>query len=261
MLTAAILLQLVLMIAVPVVVMLTVRRALGTMASLLVVGALTFVVAQALRFTFLWLLTRASADAQIPAWLVAWVPTVNIALLCITSGLFEEGARYLGYRLAIPGARRWEDGVTYGLGHGGGEAIILGAVVATTFVTMLSLKGVDAAALPADLDAATKANLVQQAQSYWSTAPYLPLLGGLERLFAMCFHVAMALLVLSAVTTRRVGLLVLAMVLHAILNAAGLVTNRWLGPVVAELLLAAIAAVCVWMSIRARPPIQTVGRI
>jgi uncharacterized membrane protein YhfC len=229
------------------------QRALGTKPSLLLLDALTFVVAQAVRLPILWLLTRWSVDAQIPASLVAWVPTLNIALLCFTSGLFEEGARYIGYRFALPRARRREEGVTYGLGHGGGEAIILGAAVAWTFFTMLSLKGVDASALPAGLDEPTKTRIVMQARSYWSMPFYLPLLGGLERLLAMCFHVAMALLVLGAVTRGRVGLLLLAMALHAIANAAAVVTSRALGPLAAEVLLTVVAGACLWMSVRARP--------
>ncbi len=253
MLTIALLAQIALMTIVPVAVVIAARRTLGTTWALIAFGAATFVVSQAVRWPFLWLLTKASAGVAIPPGLIAWVPTFNLAVLCLTSGLFEEGARYLGYRYVVPRVRRWADGVTYGLGHGGGEAIILGAAVASTFVAMLSLKGVDISALPPGLDPLTRAGILLQAQSYWSTPAYLPLLGGLERLFAMCFHVAMALLVLRAVVTGRVVLLLLAMALHAGLNGAAVLTSRTLGPVATEALLAIVAALCLWMSLRARP--------
>lgn len=253
MLTLAILAQIALMTVVPVVVIFAARRALGTTWSLLLIGALTFVVSQAVRWPFLSLLTKVSADAPIPGWLIAWLPMLNIAVLCLTSGLFEEGARYLGYRFVVPSARRWEDGVTYGLGHGGGEAIILGAAVISTFAAMLSLQGASISSLPPGLDPLAKGVILLQAQSYWSMPTYLPLLGGLERLFAMCFHVAMALLVLRAVVTGRMALLLLAMALHAGLNGAAVLTSRTLGPVATEALLAIVAALCLWMSLRARP--------
>jgi uncharacterized membrane protein YhfC len=117
---------------------------------------------------------------------------------------------------------------------------------------MFSLKGIDASALPASLDGSTKARIVAQAQYYWGMPPYLPLLGGLERLFAMCFHVAMALLVLAAVTRRRLDLLLLAMVLHASVNAVAVMVSQWCGPEATEAVLALFAAACVWMSIRVR---------
>ena len=253
MLTLALLAQIALMTVVPLAVMVIARRRLGTMWSLLVFGFLTFVISQAVRWPFLWLVARTTGGAAYSPEVLAWLPAINIAVLCLTSGLFEEGARYLGYRLALPGARRWQDGVTYGLGHGGCEAILLGALVVSTFIAMLPLKGATLASLPRGLDASTKAMVLQQVQSYWGMPAHLPLLGGMERLSAMCFHVAMALLVLRAVRTARVSLLLLAMALHAGLNGAAVLASRLAGPVAAELLLALVAGICVWGSLQARP--------
>ena len=43
----------------------------------------------------------------------------------LTAGLFEECGRYLGFRFILPKELSWKNGLAYGLGHGGIEAIIL----------------------------------------------------------------------------------------------------------------------------------------
>ncbi|MBO9371485.1 MAG: YhfC family intramembrane metalloprotease, partial [Chloroflexi bacterium] len=55
--------------------------------------------------------------------------------------------------------------------------------------------------------------------SYWAIPWYLPLLGGLERIFAITLHIAFALMVLQAVVRGNLLWLALAVLAHALVNA------------------------------------------
>ena len=251
-LTTAIAVQLLLMIGVPLALFWLVPARLGTARALIGWGALTFVLSQALRWPLLMGLTWLFRNGVLPRPPVAWLPVFDIAVLCLTAGLFEETARYLGYRTYAQTARTWAEGVTLGLGHGGGEAIIFGVLAATGAINMAVIGATDPASLPI-LDAVTKAQVLAQAKAYWAMPWYMPMLGGVERLFAMCFHVAMSLVVLRAVTQRRWGWLLLAILLHAATNAIAVGTLGQFGAIAAEVVLFVIAALSLMAVFHMRP--------
>ena len=45
--------------------------------------------------------------------------------LSLTAGLFEEVGRYFGFKLFLKKHLSWKNGIAYGIGHGGIEAIVL----------------------------------------------------------------------------------------------------------------------------------------
>lgn len=241
MLILAIAVQLVLMIGVPLALFWWAPRRLGTARALIGWGALTFMLSQAVRWPLLFGLTWLFRNGVLPTPPSAWLPVFDIGVLCLTAGLFEETARYLGYRTYARNARTWANGVAFGLGHGGCEAIIFGVLAATGAINMFVLSTMDPANLQI-VDAATKAQVLAQAKAYWAMPAYMPLLGGMERVFSMCFHVAMSLVVLYAVANRRWIWLVRAIALHVVTNAAAVATLQSYGAVAAEAVIFAIAA-------------------
>src|SRR5690606_30609338 len=103
------------------------------------------------------------------------------------------------------------------------------------------------------LDAGQRAALAAQISQYWASPWYMPLLGGMERAFAICLHMALAVVVLKAVVARRLRWLVAAIAAHAVANASAAVTLQWYGPVAAELLLLVFAGLSVWLLYRLSP--------
>lgn len=118
-------------------------------------------------------------------------PLLLALLLAGSAALFEEGGRYLVMRLLIPSRTAPRDALAFGVGHGGVEALLLTGINA---VIMLFF------AAP--------------------TAPALLLAAGVERLFAMVFHVAASLMVAASVREQKPLLLLIAFTLHTLLNLA-----------------------------------------
>src|SRR6185436_234688 len=133
-------LNFVLMIALPIAlgVFLTRRFKLGW--GLWAIGAATFVLSQVVHLPLLWGIDQLAKNGVIPAPPENWILLSNAILLGLLAGLCEETARYLVYRFWIKDARTWREGVLFGAGHGGLEAIILGGLVALSFINMVVLK-------------------------------------------------------------------------------------------------------------------------
>nr|WP_231747601.1 YhfC family glutamic-type intramembrane protease [Auraticoccus cholistanensis] len=229
------------------------------------VGVLTFAVAQL--FTRLPLMSAVQAGAG--GWVLAH-PVLWLVLLCLSAGVFEEGARWLGFRFLLPGEPdRRAVPVGAGVGHGGLEAVVLvGVTVGTTALTYAvlgsgqlpsgSLPPEAVSALQTQRDALAQLGAAGQLAALW------------ERVVAMGVHVVLSVLVFRAVRDRRLPLLVLAVLLHAGFNAVPLLLQPHLEPGLAttwllELALtvaAVVLAAVVWLVVRARtaePAPATVG--
>ncbi|HEX6387635.1 MAG TPA: YhfC family glutamic-type intramembrane protease, partial [Anaerolineae bacterium] len=147
-------------------------------------------------------------------------PLMQIALvLGLTAGLSEELARAVGYWFLFRRQRdtRWQDGVMLGLGHGGIESMAFGAVLtAATVSSLWALRGTDLATLnlPAGQAAALRFQLEALIASPW--AAFAPLL---ERAIALIVHVSLSLLVWFGFKRRNVLYLLLAVILHAAIDA------------------------------------------
>ncbi|MGD9091381.1 MAG: YhfC family glutamic-type intramembrane protease [Anaerolineales bacterium] len=131
-------------------------------------------------------------------------PLARSLLAGLTAGVFEESARYLGFRFnhTMRANRTWSAALLYGAGHGGAESILLGlGVVAITIVAMIAPEQ-----LPAEL--------VGGGEAVW----YAYLLGGLERIFAITLHISLAVLVLQVFLQDSIIYLFLAMTYHALVN-------------------------------------------
>ncbi len=205
------------------------------------VGALMFVASQLVRLPLLAGLTALFQTGVLPAVPAAARDVFNLTVLCVTAGLFEEGARYLGYRTLARDARTWRAAVVYGAGHGGIEAIIIGGLTALTVVNMFALQGMDLSTLPLTPD--QRAVLTQQVTEFWAAPWPMTLLGALERVFAVITHITLSVLVLQAVARRQWAWLAAAMAWHALVNAIAVSVAQAAGPVWAEAALAGCTVV------------------
>ncbi len=117
-------------------------------------------------------------------------PVLYALLLSVTAGLFEEGGRWIIMRTLMKNKHRVMDGVAFGVGHGGLEAILLVGVSAIVLL-FAPVAGLAASEI---------------------------LAGGVERIFAMLLHIGFSVLVLKSVTLNKPIWLVLAFVLHTLVN-------------------------------------------
>jgi uncharacterized membrane protein YhfC len=152
--------------------------------------------------------------------------------LGLSAGFFEEISRYGMYRWWIKDARTWRNGILAGAGHGGIEAIILGILVMLAYVNLLAYRNLDLSNLNLTLDQLATAR--SQLQAYWNAPWYATMLGAVERMFTIPFHIAASLLVLQVFTRRpgrqQLGWLGLAIFYHALMDASIVfIAGKWGG--------------------------------
>lgn len=215
------LLNALLMLAIPVALGAFLARRLRVGWRLFAVGAATFVASQVLHIPFnAWALGPALQSAGL-AQADRGLPLILLALVYgLSAGVFEEGARYLVYRFWIKDARRWGQGVMYGAGHGGAEAMILGALAVYAFFQLTALRNADLTSLvpPEQLELARA-----QIEAYWAAPWYEALAGALERVLALCVQIGLAVMVLQAFTRRNLLWLIGAITWHAVVDALAVV--------------------------------------
>lgn len=204
-----------LMVSLPVVAAVMLRRRFVAPWFLFLVGVATFAVSQLVHLPLnealkhLGWLPEQTADTTAPLWRTA-------LLLGLTSGLCEESARALGYAL-LSRWRRLEHSLLLGLGHGGFEAMLAGILTAASLSSLAALRGVDLETLalsPAQL-AALMSQLTAFDQGVFHAG--LPLL---ERMLAMTLHCVLSVLVARAFVSRKVLYFLLAVAYHALANAS-----------------------------------------
>ena len=150
-----------------------------------------------------------------PSWTVWFV-----LLSACTAGVFEEVGRWIGYRKVLRGERSQRVGVMYGLGHGGCESMLL---VSLPMVALL-IGGILAS--HGHINSAPVVNAIRQ-QIEGLGAWGVPL-AVFERASAMALHVGLSLIVLQALTHTDRPWLLIAIVIHVVVDAAAVLLNRHL---------------------------------
>lgn len=209
---------------------------------LVLAGGLAFIASQVLHIPVLSILSPTLKNNSL---------FINAILLGLLAGIFEETARYILFKFVLTNARTWKEGVFVGLGHGGTEALILGILAATTFATMLAYRSIDLATVPS-IPANQLELAKQQVAAYWSAPTFLPLLGFVERIFAMCLHVSLSLMVLYAIANRKMMWFWLAILWHALVDATAVFVSPKIGVVATEGIVALSAIISLWLIFRLR---------
>ena len=179
------------MIILPVIAWIFFSRKFKLSWKLLLAGGLTFIASQIPHYPLILALTPLFKS---------WGNIAYAITLGLLAGLFEETARFILFKFILKQTRSWRHGIFVGLGHGGTEAIILGILASLAFVNMLVYRNIDlSSVIPA-----TQLEIVkQQVAAYWSTPIYIAVLGMVERIFAICYHVAFSVMVLYGIITNR----------------------------------------------------------
>ena len=143
-------------------------------------------------------------------------------ILSLTAGIYEEGGRFLAFTFILKKYRGWHDGLGFGIGHGGAEALIFVGISAV---------------------AALFTNVLQPGQSPWLLA-----VGGVERLSAMTIQVGLTLLVLYSIRSKKYSYLLLAVGLHWLVDFVSVMFMVSFGILVTEISVGLFAAASlVWI--------------
>lgn len=198
------------MIVLPIIVGIYLGRKFKLSWRLFLAGGLTFIASQVLHVPLVLALTSTFQS---------WGIIVYAIVLGLLAGLFEETARYILFRFILKQARTWNEGVFVGLGHGGIEAIIFGLLATVAFANMLVYRTIDLSTVP-NIPPEQLELAKQQVAAYWSIPPYLAILGTVERIFAICLHVSLSVMVLYAIVAKKTIWYWLAVLWHTLADAA-----------------------------------------
>jgi uncharacterized membrane protein YhfC len=177
---------------------------------------------------------------------------VNAILLGLLAGIFEETARYILFKFILKNSRTWKEGVLVGLGHGGTEALIFGVLAAVGFFTMVAYRSIDLSTVPS-IPADQLELAKQQVAAYWSSPPYLAIMGFVERISAMCLHVGLSVMVLYALAYRQPIWFWLALLWHALVDAVAVYVVQNMGILQVEGIVAILALVTLGIVFVLRP--------
>lgn len=165
----------------------------------------------------------------------------------LMAGIFEETGRFLAYKLVLKKRTNRETAISYGIGHGGFEAVY---ILAATGINNFVYAGIiNAGQFPALLDQLKAAgqdtspieSLPEQLAAFGIADIGLPIL---ERVFAVMFHIALSILVFYAVKNGKIWMYFLAVILHALLDApAALYQQGVIGIAATEVCLALFSIV------------------
>lgn len=166
------------------------------------------------------------------------------------AGIFEETARFLCFRymLKIHREEPLSTGLSYGLGHGGVEAILIGGIssIGNLIMSIMINKGL--------LQSITSSMSGQQLDDFYkginalvNTPSYMFLLTGGERLVAMVLQIALTMFVFVAVRDKKWKYYVYAVFIHAgvdifaVLFQRDIIQNVFLLEIIILIVTAAVA--------------------
>ncbi len=189
------------------------------------VGVVTFILSQVLHIPFnVWILNP---------WIGSFSSNGSTLLIVsvflgLSAGVFEEIARYVAFRFVVREARDWHAGVMFGAGHGGVEAVLVGLFALYTVMQLTMLRGQDVGVLIGDAPLEQLERVQAQVAAFWALPWYAVLLGALERLFAILFHLSASLMVLQVFLRRNLAWLLAAILWHTALDAVAVyVSSVW----------------------------------
>ncbi len=182
-------------------------------------------------------------------------PWLYILYAGFAAGIFEETARLLGFKFLIKVKENEsiDTGISYGLGHGGIESLLIGGLAAVGNIMMTVMYNSGALnSVAGGLTGEELESFNLGIQTLVSTPSYMFLLSGFERMAALVLQIALSLFVLKAVSQKKWLYFLYAILIHAgadmfaVLYTRGYITNVLL----LEGVLAVIALVVIAVAFR-----------
>ena len=148
-------------------------------------------------------------------------PLAYILYGIFMAGIFEETARFISFKILLK--RKYSGistGLSYGIGHGGIEAVMLAGVsMIVSIVYGIMLNSGNIGAITGSLQGEGLEAVNTQLAALQTTAPYMFLVGGIERIFAIAIQVSLSVIMFYSVFCRgKTWLFPVAILLHAAID-------------------------------------------
>ena len=205
---------LLLSVGLPVVLAVIVLKKYSEVLKSILIGALIFFVSQVvLRIPILQILSKQNYFVEFSKHYI-----VYSLFLGLTAGVFEEVGRYVGFRGFLKDRLDYQNGLAYGVGHGGIESIL---IVGMSYINNIVYSFlINSGSLDILLKGKVSPEVIKSIKSALIETPASAfLLAGFERVFTMAIQIALSLLVLVAVKRKRLYYLAFAILLHTIIDA------------------------------------------
>ena len=230
------------MVMIPIVLLLVWRKKKHAPFKPAIVGAITFAVfAIGLESipTYLLLMTNTKLAYTINN--SVWLQYIIGGLL---AGIFEETGRFIAYKYILKSHTGKETAISYGIGHGGFESIYIGLLMASYVIMGIIVNSGNIAMITNGLDDAQLMIALEQLKAYSSQSFGASMLGVIERISTIAFHIAMSIIVFRSAQSRKyIILFPLAIFLHALLDfSIVFYAIGFVSAIVFEFLLLAVAA-------------------
>lgn len=139
---------------------------------------------------------------------------IYILFLALTAGIFEEVGRFIGFKYLLKNKLNWKNGIAFGIGHGGIEAILL---VGMTYVSNIIFSiSINSGSFQALVEKAPE--IAGLKEILINTPSYMFILGGIERILTIVIHIAMTMIVLEGVMKDENKYVVYAILIHALVD-------------------------------------------
>jgi uncharacterized membrane protein YhfC len=148
-------------------------------------------------------------------------PIIFIIYGALMAGVFEETGRLISFKILKLKYNGIGTGLAYGVGHGGIEAILLAG---------LAMMGTIVFSINVNMgNYATAENFEQintQVAAIATMPSYYFLISGIERIFAICIHIALSIIVFYSVFAKhKIWLYFFAILLHAIIDVPAMLSQ------------------------------------
>lgn len=135
-----------------------------------------------------------------------------------SAGIFEETGRLVAFKTVLKKNDDKQDVLSYGIGHGGFEAVYLGFQIAFLGVMCLMINKGGIESVVKGADDTMIESLLAQIDKYTSSDIGRALLMGYERIPAMIVHIMFSVMVFAAVRERKIGLYFLSVFIHFVID-------------------------------------------
>lgn len=166
--------------------------------------------------------------------------TLILLFSSITAGIFEEGVRVLGIGYIIRNKNYWK-GIMYGIGHGGGgEAMVF--VGFSTLANYIIFRFFPSFLSP---------GIIEQ---YNQLAWYIPVVGALERIFAIGIQIFLSVLIMYAFMNKRYWVIAVAVLSHIFIDFISVYIYQKTGSMlILEIIVFVIFIICLVFTFILRP--------
>ncbi len=210
-------LSLIVMLGLPIVLAFLIVRRFKVSWLVVLTGVLTFIASQVLRVPASYGINTLFNNGILPIPSDYWAPLVSAVIAGLMAGIFEETARWVGFKVLKRKAEKFGSALALGVGHGGAESILLAVLgTATTLFTVLFFNA--GAQIAKGISTGEVQYTLFQIEQFWMNPWHTGLLPGVERLIAIVVQIFLSTLVWRAVVERSFLWFLMAVLFHTIVD-------------------------------------------